>query len=275
VAKSSTLTTERLDPISLSLPSAETETQVILSSSQAPTFETEDEMAKPKSKAQAKSASKSTKAKSKTASTNKSAAKGRATKTKGKKTSVVKSMRESIAAGFDKVAEQVTSIFSTQPKDIVSAIKMDHEGLRNFMSLLKDTDKDLGERRRAYEQFSALLKSHTTAEENVVYARAEELTGREMHIKVAEGFVEHQLADDLMKRLEATTDPTEWSAHANVLSEIVEHHLDEEESDLLPLIDDATTEETDMEMLVSYMDARAQSQTKVTDKNAGVLKTLN
>ena len=221
------------------------------------------------SKAQSKSKSKAKKP------TVQAKAAGKTPPKKSAKPAPKSTVRQAIKAGFDKVAEQVTNIFSMQPKDIVAAIEIDHDSLRQFMGLLKDTDKDMSERRRAYDQFSALLKSHTVAEENVVYARAQELTGREMHIKIAEGYVEHDLADDLMKRIEATADAMEWSAHANVLSEIVEHHLDEEERDLLPLIRKAASAQTDMDMLVDYMDVRAKSQEKVTDKNAGVLKTLN
>lgn len=185
------------------------------------------------------------------------------------------SLKGVIGMSLDKVIEQIKNVFDSNPKDVVSAILMDHEGLRNFMSILKDTDREIGERRRAYEQFSTLLKSHTIAEEEIVYAKADELTGRELHIKIAEGYVEHHVADDLMKRIEATNDPLEWSAHANVLSEVVEHHLKEEERDLLPLIREKAPVNLDMEMLVEYLDTRARTQTKVTEKNAGVLNQLN
>lgn len=185
------------------------------------------------------------------------------------------SLRSAIGMSLDKVVEQIKNVFDSNPKDVVSAILMDHESLRNFMGILKDTDREMSQRRRAYDQFSALLKSHTIAEEEIVYAKADELTGREMHIKIAEGYVEHHVADDLMARIEATEDAMEWSAHANVLSEIVEHHLKEEERDLLPLIREKAPVNLDMEMLVEYLDTRAKTQTKVTQKNAGVLKQLN
>ena len=106
-----------------------------------------------------------------------------------------------------------------------------------------------------------------------MYARAADLTGREMHLKVAEGYVEHQLATDLMKRIEATKKPMAWSAHANVLAETVEHHLTEEERDLLPKIRKAADAKKDATMLKQFLLLRGKSQKKVTKKNAGVLKT--
>lgn len=175
---------------------------------------------------------------------------------------------------FEKIAENIANVFASQPRDIVAAVEMDHDSLRNYLGILKDTDRDMSERRRAYEQFSVLLKSHTIAEETAVYANAEELTGRELHIKIAEGFVEHQLADDLMMRLEATTDAMEWSAHANVLSEIVEHHLKEEERDLLPLIRKGASAELDSQMLVEFTSIRMDTQKKTSAKNQGVLEKM-
>ena len=173
--------------------------------------------------------------------------------------------------GLSALATSIREFFSSDPHDIVAAIKKDHEDLRNFLGLLKDTDQDMKDRRRAYAQFAALLKSHTTAEEQVVYARADKLTGRELHIKTAEGFVEHRLAEDLMKRIESCKKPLEWSAHANVISEIVEHHLKEEERDLLPLLDKKATREQNQTMLADYFTLRSRTQTRRTKENAGIL----
>ena len=203
-------------------------------------------------------AAKKTSAKKST--TKKSSAKKSASKASGQKSTVAV------------LIETIGQYLPTKSEDIVAAIKEDHKGLRNYLGLLKDTDKPMNERRRAYAAFSALLKSHTIAEEKVVYAQADELTGKELHIKIAEGYVEHQMADDLMKRIEAARDPMEWSAHCNVLSEIVEHHLKEEERDLLPLIRRKAKPAMNMEMLTEFLALRAKTQKRVSAKNAGALK---
>jgi len=171
-----------------------------------------------------------------------------------------------------RIKQTVEDIFSATPKDIVDAIKLDHKSLRNFIHILKNTDEVMTERRRAYLSFSALLKSHTTAEENVVYATARKLVGRELQIKIAEGFVEHRLAEDIMKRIERSKDALSFSAHANVLAEIVEHHLKEEESDLLPLLQRTASARMNQTMLKKFIALRVKTQKRVTRKNAGVLK---
>ncbi len=106
----------------------------------------------------------------------------------------------------------------------------------------------------------------------MVYATSFKLTGKELHIKVQEGFVEHQLASDVMRRMEATTVALEWSAHANVLSEIVGHHLDEEERDLMPLIRKGSSAKQEKKMLEDFLALRMKTQKKVNKKNAGTLK---
>ncbi len=183
--------------------------------------------------------------------------------------------RNALKEGFGKIAGQVEGIFQSRPADLVSAIKMDHDGLRQFLKTLKDTNLNMAERRRAYALFSSLLKSHTIAEEKVAYETADNFTGKELHIKIAEGFVEHQVADDLMKRIEKTKDPLTWSAHANVLSEIVSHHLDEEDRDLLPLIRRKTPSDLDADLVTQYLKLRSRTQKKTTPKNKGALKAGN
>ncbi len=175
---------------------------------------------------------------------------------------------------ISKIADQFSNIYKSYPKDVVDAIKEDHNGLRNFLEVLKDTDANMTERRRAYDGFSALLKSHSDAEEKIVYKNSMKLSGRELHIKVSEGYVEHKIANDLMKKLDKIEDAMEWSAHANVLAEIVEHHLDEEEEELLPLVRKASNADLDQEMLEQFLNLRMKTQDKVYAKNAGVLNNL-
>jgi iron-sulfur cluster repair protein YtfE (RIC family) len=173
----------------------------------------------------------------------------------------------------EKFNETAENLLASRPADTVSAIKADHDALRNFIGTLKDADAKISERKAAYKQFAELLKSHTIAEENAVYRTSVRLTGHKMHVKITEGYVEHLMADDLMKRIARTKKPLEWTAHVNVLAEIVEHHLKEEEDDLLPLIRKEAKPKVDQKMLVEYMKIRAKTHRPTTPKNAGVLKS--
>ncbi len=53
-----------------------------------------------------------------------------------------------------------------------------------------------------------------------------------------EGYVEHALVDYLFEKLtrsSATTSPS-WSAHAMVLKELLEHHVEEEQGEAFELL---------------------------------------
>ena len=168
---------------------------------------------------------------------------------------------------------ELEALFGSAPTDAVQAIKQDHRALRDYVGILKDTDAAMSERRRACAAMSALLKLHSHSEEQAFYAPIRKKSGRELHIKVAEGNVEHQLANDLMARLARAKDSVTWSAHANVLAEIVEHHQKEEERSLLPLVRKSASLKDHKVMLVKFIALRAASQKRVTKKNAGVLKS--
>lgn len=190
----------------------------------------------------------------------------------GKKSA--QSLTEKIKDEFQQLVERVTQTFTQEPTDLISAIEQDHEGLRQFIGVLKDTKRDMSERRRAYDLFSALLKSHTVAEETAVYAPLEKPAKNDLVIRIKEGYVEHQVANDVMDRLDKIDDPKEWSAHANVLAELVEHHLDEEEKEMFPLIRKQISKKLEADLIIEFLRLRALTQTKISRKNAGVLEVL-
>lgn len=197
------------------------------------------------------------------------------TSVKAKKTSGAKKIiTRSVRKGLERIADNVMKLFSSQPRDLVEAIEQDHDGLRQFIGVLKDTKRDMTERRKAYELFSTLLKSHTIAEENVVYNQIEDNANADLVIRIEEGFVEHQVAKDVMARMEKVTDPVIWSAHANVVAELVEHHLDEEEEKMFPMIRKQISKKLEADLIMEFIELRASTQKFVTKKNSGVLEVL-
>lgn len=116
--------------------------------------------------------------------------------------------------------------------DIVNLILEDHKPLKKLISIMKNLDKDMETRAEAFEEFAPLLLSHAKPEEQTLYTfmKSEE-ESRELGF---EGDVEHQLADQLVEEIMRTDDEDLWSARVKVLAELVEHHIEEEEEELLP-----------------------------------------
>lgn len=121
-----------------------------------------------------------------------------------------------------------------QDDDIITLILDDHKPLKMLIKVLKDTKKhSLRERRKAFEEFATHLELHAKPEERVLYTHMKEED--EMREEAYEGDVEHELADQMVEEAKRTSgDDDLWSARVKVLAELVEHHITDEEQDVLP-----------------------------------------
>ena len=116
--------------------------------------------------------------------------------------------------------------------DIVGLILEDHKRLKELIKIMKDTDKEETARQDAFAEFAPALICHAKPEEQTLYVYMK--SKEDLRAEGFEGDVEHQLADQLVEEIMRTDDNDLWSARVKVLAELVEHHIEEEESELLP-----------------------------------------
>lgn len=130
------------------------------------------------------------------------------------------------------VVEMMKSYIGTYSStDIRSLLHADHEVIRELTEQMSSDDSK-PKRIRAFNQLKPLLTAHSRAEEEAVYVALVKLRGSpEARAYGNEGAVEHSLVDVLMERLSKTevaaTDA--WKAYAQVLRELLDHHIKEEE----------------------------------------------
>ena len=113
--------------------------------------------------------------------------------------------------------------------DALELIKQDHKRLKR---LLEDTlEAEGADRESRMDHLRTELVAHERMEEEVFYPRLrQEQKARE---EVLEGYEEHHVADVLLDELlEVPAETDLWKAKVKVLKENVEHHMDEEESEL-------------------------------------------
>lgn len=115
--------------------------------------------------------------------------------------------------------------------DIRALLHADHEEISALTEQMS-SDESKAKRIRAFNQLKPFLTAHARAEEQAVYVALVKLRGSpEARAYGNEGAVEHSLVDVLMERLSKTevaaTDA--WKAHAQVLRELLDHHIKEEE----------------------------------------------
>lgn len=116
--------------------------------------------------------------------------------------------------------------------DVRHVLHVDHARMRALAAQLVEAGSSK-RRRGILKQLQSLWAAHSRAEEAVVYDALIALrnlpTSRQAG---AEGIVEHGLIETVLSRLANTSDVSSdmWIAHASVLRESLEHHIDEEES---------------------------------------------
>lgn len=115
--------------------------------------------------------------------------------------------------------------------DVLELLKADHERMKDLLQKMLETD-DGKERGRLFAEFKAELVAHSRAEEKILYRRLEK--DEETRDEALEGYVEHEVAETLALSLEKARQKgsDKWKARCQVLSELLDHHVEEEEGEI-------------------------------------------
>jgi hemerythrin superfamily protein len=109
---------------------------------------------------------------------------------------------------------------------------------RSVEKLFKEVEKteDARRRRQLLDQIESELKLHTKLEEEIFYPAVREVGTAKAEEMVDEAFEEHHVVDLVLGEL-PQVDPEDerFEAKMTVLSELVEHHVEEEEHEMFPL----------------------------------------
>jgi hemerythrin superfamily protein len=136
--------------------------------------------------------------------------------------------------------------------DVIDLITADHREVERLFDLLQnEPDK----RELALPTLSALLIAHSRAEEAEVYPVARSEAGETE--EVAHSQQEHAEAEELLERLRAI-DPgsAEFGPALDELVKAVQHHVDEEESSVLPGIRDRIDDNRRAELGAAFAASR-------------------
>ena len=144
-----------------------------------------------------------------------------------------------------RVVQRVTGSlrWSADDNDPLALLETDH---RRFEDLLKQgedtTERAVKQRTNLLDTLTAELNVHELIEEKVLYpALKPHAEARDI---VLEGYQEHHVADLLVKELhQLARDNEQWGAKFKVLKESLEHHIEEEESQMFPAARQVLTRE--------------------------------
>ena len=116
--------------------------------------------------------------------------------------------------------------------DILDTLQTEHDEVQELLDRLTASDNGREQKALVAKVKQALIP-HTKAEEKVVYDAVLALKGKDAKIDGNEGYIEHSLASETLKKLDKLTPNTpEFKAAAKVLKELVNHHIQEEERNI-------------------------------------------
>lgn len=141
--------------------------------------------------------------------------------------------------------------------DVVELILGDHAEFERLLRLLRSADAD---RTTALSELADLLVAHAEAEEAEVYPSLRSEVPSDEEGEVAHGREEHAEGhEELLALLEIDdVDSEAFSEQLEEVSEVVMHHLDEEEREVLNLAREHVTEDVRVELGRAFMRARAE-----------------
>jgi iron-sulfur cluster repair protein YtfE (RIC family) len=120
--------------------------------------------------------------------------------------------------------------------DPITLLKKDHQEVKEmFEEYEKAGDSAHAKKRELFDEIQAALTVHMDIEETIFYPAVKQVPSDEVKDEVREADEEHHVVKLLLKELSKMTPKDEqFDAKVTVLKENVEHHVREEENELLP-----------------------------------------
>ena len=153
---------------------------------------------------------------------------------------------------------------SYEEMDAIAMLKADHRKVEELFEKFEQTNGKATKQRLA-EEICLELKVHTAIEEEIFYPACR---GKIEEDLVDEAYVEHDSAKLLINEIEAGGPEEDfYDAKVKVLSEMIEHHVEEEEKRSEGMFSQARAAGLDMDRLAD--DMRARKATAMEEFQAG------
>ena len=120
--------------------------------------------------------------------------------------------------------------------DAIQLLTADHNEVRGLFEQFRQAHEaeDMDRMKELQKQIFSELETHTRIEEDIFYPAVRETDEEELAETVDEGVQEHHVVKVLMREIEEVSGDDTFQAKMKVLMENVEHHAEEEETEMFP-----------------------------------------
>ncbi|MDB6141546.1 MAG: hypothetical protein JWP80_590 [Pseudomonas sp.] len=119
----------------------------------------------------------------------------------------------------------------------IDMLEQDHVRVKDILTQLSEsTERGIKKRTDLLAKLEMELVIHTRLEEEILYPAFKEAGSKEQDIMYYEAKEEHRTVDSLVLPDLKITDPStpEFAGRVKVCKELLEHHIEEEESEMFP-----------------------------------------
>ncbi|OFZ19572.1 MAG: hypothetical protein A2X94_14085 [Bdellovibrionales bacterium GWB1_55_8] len=140
--------------------------------------------------------------------------------------------------------------------ELFDVLKKDHDQVKVLCRRIQTAGGESGAGKRLFQELTSMLEVHMQAEEHLYYARLED--NKETLKFAIEGYEEHRLAKMLLDELKSKNlNGEHWNIKFKVFSDVVLHHIEEEEDEFFESSRDIF-EEDELEELGSIFSEQKQ-----------------
>ena len=141
--------------------------------------------------------------------------------------------------------------------NIYDALKQDHQKVRDILQELQDSSDGGKNPEKLLSTLKQELEIHSTFEEEVFYpAVAERQEAKE---EIADAIDEHDEAMSLLEELEDMDSASpEWAEQVKTLSDAINHHVEEEESEIFEMARETIDQQRATQMAKEYQQQKQE-----------------
>jgi len=127
-------------------------------------------------------------------------------------------------------------MFDDNPRDAIELLKSDHRLVESLFDQLDATDED-GAKVELAQRICTELSIHAKVEEEIFYPASRDVLDEQDDDLVDEATVEHRSLKQLIAEIDGSSPSDElFDANLKVLKEYTQHHVREEEQELMPKV---------------------------------------